>query len=68
MPDDSVRLLDIYTIVVETRTKVGHIEQQLPDHETRLRALERFKWTLMGAASAAGVLSGWITNLILTRK
>lgn len=68
MPEGEIRLIDIYTSVIRTETKVVAIEQQLPDHETRLRALERFRWTLMGAGIAAGGLSGWVTNLLLLKK
>jgi hypothetical protein len=63
-----IRLIDIYTTVVRTETKVNSIEQQLPDHEVRLRGLERFRWTLMGIALASGGLSGWVTNLLLLKK
>jgi len=69
MPDHTeIRLIDIYTSVVRTETKVSAIESQLPDHETRLRALERFRWSLMGAGIASGGVSGWIANLLLTRR
>lgn len=41
---------------------------QLPDHENRIRALERFKWTIGGLALAGGVVSGaigyWIGHII----
>ena len=34
------------------------------DHENRVRALERFRFTLMGAAAAFGALSASLTLLI----
>lgn len=43
---------------MEERTKV------LPDFETRLRTLERFRYSLMGVASLAGSASGVIAALI----
>jgi hypothetical protein len=37
---------------------------QLPDHEARLRALERFRWTLVGASLFGGMLSGFAGYLL----
>jgi hypothetical protein len=35
-------------------TKLDVLIEQRTDHETRVRALERFKWVLLGVAAAAG--------------
>ena len=35
------------------------------DHEVRLRALEQFKWVLMGAAAAAGGVAGAVVDRIV---
>lgn len=37
------------------------------DHETRLRVLERFRFTLMGGAALAGSLAGWLSSWLLAR-
>jgi hypothetical protein len=34
------------------------------DHEKRIRALERFKWILLGVVVATSTLSGIVTALI----
>jgi hypothetical protein len=33
------------------------------DHEQRIRALERQQWTIGGAASAVGIIAGYIWSL-----
>ena len=43
---------------MEERVKV------LPDFEQRLRVVERFRYTLMGAALAAGTASGILSALV----
>lgn len=48
--------------VVDTRNLAA--EQLHADHETRLRLLERFRYTLAGMAVIGGVLSGFIGDLI----
>jgi hypothetical protein len=37
------------------------------DHETRLRTIERFRYSLMGVSSAVGSATGVISSLILAR-
>jgi hypothetical protein len=39
-------------------------EQIHADHETRLRALERFRYTLAGVAFVGGTASGWVGYLL----
>jgi hypothetical protein len=39
-------------------------EQLHRDHEVRLRMLERFRYTMAGAALAGGVIAGFIGDLI----
>jgi hypothetical protein len=67
LPPGVVTTADLYrklndisetTIRMEERVKV------LPDFEQRLRIVERFRYTLMGAAVAAGGVSGIITGLL----
>jgi hypothetical protein len=62
-----VTLLDIYTRQVEMGAQLAVIHEQLkaiPDHETRIRALERFRFSLLGAAIAVSAavsgLGTWV--------
>lgn len=55
----------------EMGIQLAVISEQLkdvPDHESRLRALERFRFTIAGAAVFGGVLSGfagyWIGHIV----
>jgi hypothetical protein len=50
--------------VIETRN--GLSDQAHADQEMRLRALERFRYSLMGAAVLAGSLAGFISALVTT--
>ena len=38
--------------------------KDLPDHETRLRSLERFRYTLAGLAIVGGAASGYVGYII----
>lgn len=67
VPPGAVTTADLYrklesisdsVIRMEERTKV------LPDFESRLRTLERFRYTLMGAALLGGSGSGVLAALI----
>jgi hypothetical protein len=63
---DLYRELSAMTVklaVIEATT--ARAEQVYADHETRLRLLERFRWTVFGAASAIGSASGVIAALIV---
>lgn len=39
-------------------------ERNVLDHERRLRALEQFRWMIVGMVSLAGVLGGLIAKFI----
>jgi len=69
-----VTLLDVYKELVTIAARLSALEaqhitgqSQSTDHEMRMRALERFRFTLMGAASAtgalSGIISGWLAHL-----
>ena len=45
-------------ILIEIKTKLDIALGHLSDHETRLRALEKTKWLILGAAAAAGGVAG----------
>lgn len=48
--------------VVEARNRTA--DQLSRDHETRIRMLERFRYTLAGMAVIGGILAGFIGDLI----
>ena len=59
------------TKVGEMSTQLAVITEQLkavPDHESRIRALEQFRYRIVGAAVIGGGLSGfvgyWIGHLV----
>jgi len=39
-------------------------ERNVLDHEKRIRALEQFRWMIVGMVGLAGVLGGVITKLL----
>lgn len=41
-------------------TKLDLLIEQRTDHETRLRALEKFKWVMLGVAAASGPTANYI--------
>lgn len=58
---DGALLAQILLKQGEMSTQLAVISEQLkavPDHETRIRGLERFRWTLAGIALTGGALSG----------
>ena len=68
IPPGTVTTADLYRKLEDISVSVIRMEERvrvLPDFETRLRSLERFRYSLMGAAllagTAAGVASGWIS-------
>lgn len=44
-------------------THVDWVERNMKDHEQRLRALEQFRWILMGVAIASGGLGAMLTKM-----
>lgn len=46
-------------------TKLDVLIEQRTDHELRLRALESFKWKLLGAAAAVATVAGAVTARLL---
>ena len=46
-------------------TKLDVLIEQRSDHEVRIRALERFKWLLAGAALAGGGAAGSIAAKLI---
>lgn len=39
-------------------------DNQLADHETRIRGVERFMWKVGGAAALGGALAGFVTAVV----
>lgn len=55
---------DIRDLLVEIKTKLDIALTNQADHETRLRALERSKWVAVGAAAAAGGITGRLAGML----
>ena len=53
--------------ISETTVRMEERVRVLPDFEQRLRVVERFRYTLMGAAVATGTASGVISALLTSR-
>lgn len=53
----------IETQLAVINTKLDVLIEQRTDHEARIRGLERFKWVLIGLATA----SGGVWQVIATR-
>ena len=69
IPPGSVTTADVYRKLEDISVSVIRMEERvrvLPDFESRLRILERFRYSLMGAAvlagTLAGVASGWLSG------
>lgn len=47
-----------------TLARIDPLLTQTSDHEARIRVLERFRFTLLGYASALGIASGSLSDVI----
>ena len=66
-PSATIHLVDVFAKQIEMQGTLAVMSEklnQLPDHESRIRALERFRFTLMGTAVIGGVASGFGGYLI----
>ena len=70
----AITTADLYRELTSMTVKLAVIESQTTraehidtDHESRLRALERFKWALFGGASVVGASAGVIAALLTSR-
>jgi len=69
LPPGVVTTADLYRKLGDISETVIRMEERvkvLPDFEERLRVVERFRYTLMGASLFAGTASG-IVAALLTR-
>jgi len=71
IPTGAVTTADLYremigmrTDVTKALTRIEIADKERTDHETRIRTLERFRFTLLGAACAVSagtsILATWI--------
>ena len=70
----AITTADLYRELTSMTVKLAVIESQTTraehidtDHESRLRALERFRWVWVGAASFLGASAGVIAALLTSR-
>lgn len=52
----------------ETTLARADLAVRLPDHEVRLRSLERFKYTLLGAVIVVNAAADWLFYVLSHRK
>lgn len=45
-------------------THIDWVERNIKDHEERLRALEQFKWVLIGVALTSGGVGAYLAKLL----
>lgn len=72
MPEtDSAMIGQVLIKQGEMATQLAVITEKLnavPDHETRIRSLERFKWTISGMSFLGGLISGavgyWLGHVV----
>lgn len=67
IPPGAITTADLYRKLEQMGDVMIRLEERvsvLPDHEARLRLLERFRFTLMGVTASAAVVSSVITTLI----
>jgi hypothetical protein len=71
IPAGSITSADLYRKMEDLRVNVTIALEKLAahgadvaDHEARLRTLERFRYSLMGGAVTAGVLSGSVAGIV----
>ena len=71
MPEEARAIHEMAIVVNDMRVVLSRVDQKLTDlglslsdHETRLRALERTKWLMVGAAAAAGGAAGKLIGLL----
>lgn len=65
-----VTTADLYRKLETIAENVIRLEERaksLPDLESRLRVLERFRFTLMGVALAGGSLAGYLSSYLLAK-
>lgn len=75
LPAGQVTLADLFHVLTAIQTNLATMSTKLEvidsrnksadaihsDHESRLRALEAFRWKLAGLAVALGILAGFLT-------
>lgn len=58
------KVSDVQIKLAVVDSKLDTLTGSTSDHESRLRALESFRWKLTGVAITAGLLSGAVATLI----
>lgn len=71
MQSGVVTTADLYRKLGDISDSMIRMEERvsvLPDHEARIRMLEKFRYSLMGAAVLAGTSAGIISALLTQRR
>lgn len=67
IPSGAVTTADLYRKLEGMSDLMIRLEERvsaLPDHEARIRLLERFRYTLMGVAASTGAAAGIISSIV----
>lgn len=71
VPVAQITVVDVFAKQIEMGAQLAVIHEQLraiPDHEQRIRGLERFRFVLTGLATIGGILAGavgyWIGHVL----
>ena len=57
-----IGLGELKTSVAVVDTKLTDSLKDVSDHESRIRALERFRFSLLGAGIVGGAVASWLIN------
>jgi uncharacterized protein involved in exopolysaccharide biosynthesis len=58
-------LRDLAVTVARIESKLDRVLEDAADHEDRVRALERWRWIVVGAALGTGAAAGGISSALL---
>lgn len=59
--------LSDHDLLIEIHTNVKRLVDDSADHETRIRALEKFHWKSLGLGAAGGLASGGTLAAIIAK-
>lgn len=66
-----ITVVDVFAKQIEMGAQLAVITEQLraiPDHEQRIRALERFRFTVAGLSTIGGIIAGlagyWVGHVL----
>lgn len=71
VPVAQITVVDVFAKQIEMGAQLAVIHEQLraiPDHEQRIRGLERFRFVLTGLSTIGGIVAGaigyWVGHVV----